>query len=120
MLGTVEHDVCIRRRSGPHEHLCSHAQRGANLELDRALNIEGTILGINNRNLKTLDVSLQTSKDLAANVPADRLLVGESGIGSHADIVDLCNHNIRCFLVGESLMRQDDVTQATRALLGQD
>ena len=88
-------------------------------ELDRALRIDNCLLGINNRNLKTLDVSLQTSKDLAAHVPSDRLLVGESGIGSHADIVDLSEHGIRCFLVGESLMRQDDVMKATATLLGQ-
>lgn len=89
-------------------------------ELDRALNIDGSMLGINNRNLKTLEVCLQTCRDLAAHVPADRLIVGESGLSSHADLGDLGKHGIKCFLVGESLMRQDDVTAATKILLGQN
>jgi indole-3-glycerol phosphate synthase len=87
-------------------------------ELDRSLLIEDALLGINNRNLKTMETTLQTTRDLAAIAPKDRLLVGESGIGSHDDVLDLANHGVQCFLVGESLMRQDDVTRATQALLG--
>ena len=89
-------------------------------ELDRALKIEDTLLGINNRNLKTMETTLQTTRGLAALAPADRLLVGESGIAGHDDVLNLSTHGVNCFLVGESLMRQDDVTQATQALLGLD
>ncbi len=89
-------------------------------ELDRALDIDSSMLGINNRNLKTLEVDLQTCRNLATHVPADRLIVGESGLSSHADLGDLGEYGINCFLVGESLMRQDDVTAATKTLLGQN
>ena len=89
-------------------------------ELERSLLIDGALLGINNRNLKTMETTLKTTRDLAAIAPKDRLLVGESGISSHDDVLDLASHGVQCFLVGESLMRQDDVTQATQALLGLD
>ena len=87
-------------------------------ELDRALRLRTPLLGINNRNLKTLRTDLATTEQLAAHVPADRLMVAESGIGSHADVLRLAAHGARCFLVGESLLRQADVAQAARALLG--
>jgi indole-3-glycerol phosphate synthase len=87
-------------------------------ELQRALNLTSPLLGINNRNLKTLSVDLQTSIDLAALCPPDRLIVGESGLGSKTDLDRLAAYGVSTFLVGESLMRQADVTQATRALLG--
>jgi indole-3-glycerol phosphate synthase len=87
-------------------------------ELDRALDLDVPLIGINNRNLKTMTVDLQTSRDLGPRVPIDRLVVGESGIHSHAELVDLSRFNVRCFLVGESLMRQADVARATAALLG--
>ena len=85
-------------------------------ERDRALLLKTPLLGINNRNLKTLEVSLRTSFELA-DTPG-KTLIAESGLSSHADLAALAGVGIRTFLVGESLMRQADVTAATRQLLG--
>ncbi len=87
-------------------------------ELDRALGLQTSLIGINNRNLKTLRTNLETTAELAPHVPSDRFLVAESGIRTHADVVRLCEAGARCFLVGESLLKQDDIGAATRALLG--
>lgn len=87
-------------------------------ELTRALRLEARLIGINNRNLKTLRVDLGTTEALAGLVPEDRLLIAESGLRSHADLVRLAIAGARGFLVGESLMRQADVRLATRRLLG--
>lgn len=87
-------------------------------ELDRALVLSSTLVGINNRNLKTLAVDLATSETLVKYLPDSILGVCESGIAAHADVVRMQRAGMSCFLVGESLMRQADVTQATRALLG--
>ncbi|PIB24822.1 indole-3-glycerol phosphate synthase [Amylibacter kogurei] len=86
-------------------------------ELDRALNLKSPLLGINNRNLKTFDVTLDTTRELSKNVPADRHMVTESGIFTPDDMAQMAAVGARSFLIGESLMRQDDVTLATKTLL---
>jgi indole-3-glycerol phosphate synthase len=87
-------------------------------ELDRALRLGVRMIGINNRNLKTLVTDLATTERLAPEVPADRLVVAESGIRRPEDLDRLAPSGARCFLVGETLMREPDVAAATRRLLG--
>lgn len=89
-------------------------------ELDRALMLDARLIGINNRNLKTLKVDLKTTEELAPKLPEDRLLVAESGLHSHQDLLRMRDVGACCFLVGESLMREQDVEVATRRLLGQN
>jgi indole-3-glycerol phosphate synthase len=91
------------------------------IEMDRALALDAEFIGINNRNLRTFETTLQTSIDLASSVPKSVHIVAESGLGNHADLVRLKDKaGIGTFLVGESLMRQPDVTAATQLLLWGD
>jgi indole-3-glycerol phosphate synthase len=86
-------------------------------ELDRALELKTPLIGVNNRNLKTMAVDLGTTERMAARIPADRLLIAESGLSGHADLVRLQAAGVTSFLVGEALMREADVEAATRRLL---
>ncbi|MBE0413291.1 indole-3-glycerol phosphate synthase TrpC [Yoonia sp.] len=87
------------------------------VELERATALKSPLMGINNRNLKTFETSLDTTRTLSKLVPADRLIISESGLNTPEDLADMARYGARCFLIGESLMRQQDVAGATRRLL---
>lgn len=88
-------------------------------EMDRALTqLTSPLIGINNRNLKTLEVDIATTERLAKKVPEGKTVVCESGINTHNDIRRMMRSGVHCFLVGESLMRQQDIVKSTRVLLG--
>ncbi|WP_179379650.1 indole-3-glycerol phosphate synthase TrpC [Jannaschia marina] len=86
-------------------------------ELERAEALSSRLLGMNNRDLNTFVTDLGTSHDLARRAPADRILVSESGLNTPEDLAAMAQYGARCFLIGESLMRQDDIEAATRKLL---
>jgi indole-3-glycerol phosphate synthase len=86
-------------------------------ELDRAAQLHAALLGINNRDLRSFETSLDVTHSLSKHVPAGKTIVSESGLTGPADLAALARYGARCFLIGESLMRQDDVATATRALL---
>ena len=86
-------------------------------ELDRAAALEPVLLGINNRDLNTFETSLDTTRQLSKHVPAGATIVSESGLAGPADLKDLARYGAKTFLIGETLMRQDDIAAATRALL---
>jgi indole-3-glycerol phosphate synthase len=86
-------------------------------ELERALKLQSRLIGVNNRNLRDFTVSFDRTYELVGSAPRDCTFVAESGLSSHADLRAMAAHGVRTFLVGESLMRQDDVAAATRALL---
>jgi len=86
-------------------------------EMARAANLRSRLIGMNNRDLKRFVTDLAITEELAPLAPEGALLVGESGINTHADLLRLEKAGVRCFLVGESLMREADVAAATRRLL---
>jgi indole-3-glycerol phosphate synthase len=86
-------------------------------ELDRALKLKSRLIGVNNRNLKDFTVNFARTYELIGRAPKDCTFVAESGLSSHADLTAMAARGVRCFLVGEALMRQDDVEAATRNLL---
>ena len=87
-------------------------------EMERAAHLQSRLIGVNNRDLKRFVTDLGTTERLSSRTPEGTLLVSESGINSHDDLLRMERSGVRCFLVGESLMRQADVTGATRQLLG--
>jgi indole-3-glycerol phosphate synthase len=87
-------------------------------ELDRALALRSRLIGVNNRNLKDFTVDFARTYELVGRAPEGCTFVAESGLGSRADLDAMADHGVHCFLVGESLMRQQDVEAATRALIG--
>jgi len=86
-------------------------------EFERALKLRSRLIGVNNRNLKDFTVDFARTYELVDRAPEGCTFIAESGLGSHADLLAMSEHGVRCFLVGESLMRQTDVEAATRALL---
>ncbi len=86
-------------------------------ELERACALKSPLMGINNRNLKTFETTLDTTRTLSKLVPADRMIVCESGLNAPEELADMARYGARSFLIGESLMRQDNVAAATRHLL---
>jgi indole-3-glycerol phosphate synthase len=86
-------------------------------ELERACRLSSPLMGINNRNLKTMEISLDVGAAMLPALPDDRIAVAESGLFAPADLARMAGAGARCFLIGESLMRADDVAAATRAIL---
>lgn len=86
-------------------------------EVDRAKRLRSVLLGINNRDLNTFVTDIGTTKSLARGVPYDRIIVSESGLAKRSDLAQIARFGVRCFLIGETLMRQDDVEAATREIL---
>ncbi|MEM8570229.1 MAG: indole-3-glycerol phosphate synthase TrpC [Pseudomonadota bacterium] len=86
-------------------------------EVERAARLTSPLIGINNRDLNTFVTSIETTKNLARGVPTDRLIVSESGLASRMDLAQIARFGVRCFLIGETLMREANVEGATRELL---
>ena len=86
-------------------------------EMERAKTLRSPLLGINNRDLNTFEVSLDVTRKLAREAPPDRMIVSESGLSTRQDLAQIARYGVRCFLIGESLMRAENVELATRELL---
>lgn len=86
-------------------------------ELERANRLKSPLTGINNRDLRTFETNIQTTRKLARSVPGDRLIISESGLATRQDLAQLASYGVRCFLIGETLMREENVETATRELL---
>lgn len=86
-------------------------------ELDRAALLKSKLIGINNRDLNTFETTLDTSRELSRLVPPEKIIVCESGLTGPEDLAEMARYGARCFLIGEALMRQEDVTTATKAML---
>ena len=108
-------DIPALRAAGVRFGLSTHDEA----ELDRALRLRSPLIGVNNRDLRSFEVSLDTTLRVAPRVPADRVVVAESGLSGRAELDALAARGVRRFLIGESLMRQPDVAGATRALIGE-
>jgi indole-3-glycerol phosphate synthase len=87
-------------------------------ELDRAMALQSRLIGVNNRDLRDFSVDFNRTYELVGRAPEDCTFIAESGLGGHADLAAMAEHGVRCFLIGEALMRQADVAAATRAMLG--
>jgi indole-3-glycerol phosphate synthase len=87
-------------------------------ELDRALRLRSRLIGVNNRDLRDFSVDFARTHELVGHAPPGCTFVAESGLSSHSDLQAMADHGVRCFLVGEALMRQADVEAATKELLG--
>jgi len=86
-------------------------------EIERSRDLSSNLIGINNRNLRTFKTTLETTRCLSRHIAAEKIVVAESGLNDSHDLVDLARYGVRCFLIGESLMRQKDVAAATRQIL---
>ncbi|HRO09982.1 indole-3-glycerol phosphate synthase TrpC [Amaricoccus sp.] len=86
-------------------------------DLDRARRLASPLVGINNRDLNTFATDIETTRRLARSVPADRIIVSESGLATRQDLAQIARYGVRCFLIGETLMREENVEAATRELL---
>ena len=86
-------------------------------ELERSAELKSPMIGINNRNLKTFETTLSTTRDLSRMVPKGRLIISESGLTTQENLADMATFGARCFLIGESLMLKENVRQATQHIL---